>query len=106
MESHCDRDSALPADFWTKLGERAGTMVQNRQSEITAGKRGEPVLAEWKCGDLHVVQRPADEQEILRISIGGGISLAHIDYCVFRGDRTRCACLLEEAAKALRDGPH
>ena len=100
METHHDRDAQVGPEFFKRLEERAGNTVRNRQSEITAGKVGEAVLAHWNHDNMHVVQRPADEQRILRISIGGGI--AEIDYCVFRGDRARCALFLERALKAMR----
>jgi hypothetical protein len=74
-------------------------------AEITAGAPGEPILAEWRYKTLSIVERPEDEQKILRISVGGGVPGADISYCVFRGDRTQCAYLLESAAAALRAGP-
>lgn len=110
MESHLDRDFLEPTKeplgkFYKRLGKRASRMAQDGLSQITAGKPGEMALVEWEAGRLQVRQMPPDLQDILRVSLGGGIEQAHIDYCVFRGDRTRCAYLLEEAAKALREGP-
>lgn len=105
MQSHSDEDAVLPSDFWNRLERRADRMMAEGGAEITAGAPGEPVLNEWRHRTLHIVQRPNDEQNILRISAGGGVVGADIGYCVFRGDRTQCANLLEQAAVALREGP-
>lgn len=109
METHRDADSpdVLRAreEFLSKLEKRAKKMRRDRASEITAGKDGEEPLLKWKHGDMQVTQLPEDEQKILRISIGGGVDIVCVDYCVFRGDRTRCAYMLEQAAEALRLGP-
>ena len=102
MQTHQDGEHGF---FWDRLKERAAQGERDRTAEITMGKPGERALSEWPHGQLQIRQMPEDEQGILRISVGGGIHYAHIDYCVFRGDRTRCAYLLEEAAKALRRGP-
>jgi hypothetical protein len=104
MQSHNDQD-ALPANFWNRLETRAERMMAKGESQITAGAPGEPVLKEWRHRTMCIVQRPDDEQNILRISVGGGVVGADISYCVFRGDRTQCANLLEQAAVALREGP-
>lgn len=80
-------------------------MQQSGMSVVAAGSPGEPILAEWDRGRIHVVKRPDDEQGILRISVGGGIERVKLDYCVFRSDRTACAFLLEQAALALRETP-
>jgi hypothetical protein len=74
-------------------------------SGIAGGLPDESVLAEWRYKTLSIVERPEDEQKIVRISVGGGVPGADISYCVFRGDRTQCAHLLETAAAALRAGP-
>lgn len=110
MESHLDRDYVRPTEtpideFMGRLGARAADALKTSASVITAGAPGEKALAEWEYGRVQIRQLPEDEQRILRISLGGGIAQAEIDYCVFRGDRTRCAYLLELAAEALRAGP-
>ena len=106
MQTHMDQD--VPADTlnqFDRLKERAKTGRKHRLADITAGKPGEKALAEWEHDGLQVRQMPDDEQGILRISVGGGVSWANIEYCVFRGDRTQCAYRLEQAAKALRNKP-
>ena len=100
MQTHSDFDF----DF-DLLKERAKKAMEDGCGEITAGAPGERPLGQWKYGRLLVTKRPDDEQGILRISTGGGISGEDLDYCVFRGDRTKCAILLEMAAKALREIP-
>ncbi len=105
MDTHRDDDMSLEAKkFFGTLETRAESMKRDRLSEITGGKEDEPVLDEWDVGDLHVVHRPDDEQGILRVSVGGGSQILKLDYCVFRGNRTACAYMLEQAAKALRAG--
>ena len=96
----------MPKLDMDRLRERARAMVANGESQITGGKFGEPVLAEWQAKNkTRVTQRPDDEQDICRISVGGGIQGADLTYAVFRGDRIKCAFLLEMAAAALREGP-
>lgn len=97
MQSHDE------GDFMDRLRGRAKAMAGAKVCEITAGKEGEPVLDEWQFGRLYVVQRPDDEQGVLRISVGGGVASQDIDYCVIRGNPSECAFLLETAAKAIRD---
>lgn len=107
MQSHVDRDAerALPSEFWPRLKGRAGRAMAGDLSGIAGGLPDELPLAEWRYKTLSIVERPEDEQKILRISVGGGVPGADISYCVFRGDRTQCAYLLETAAAALRAGP-
>ena len=104
MQTHEDRD--VPDPFLGRLKERADECMKHQMADITAGTPGEEIVDEWRHGRLTVTHRPDDEQGILRISIGGGAQLAKYDgdYCVFRGNRTACAYLLEQAAKALREG--
>lgn len=105
MQTHRD-DDFDPSQFMEQLGRRAAVAKKKGTAKITVGEAGEPVLAEWKHGGLYVVHRPPDPQGILRISIGGGeFNPVDLEYCVFRGDRTQCAYLLEKAARALREGP-
>jgi len=105
MQTHEDADVQMPGEFMRRLQERADEMAQKKLSEITAGKDGEVCLDEWTgIGGINVVQRPDDEQGILRISVGGGIPTLNGDYCVFRGNRLACAALLERAARSLREG--
>lgn len=107
MQSHVDRDaeSVLPPHFWSRLKGRADRAMRGDMSGIAGGLPDESVLAEWRYKTLSIVERPEDEQKIVRISVGGGVPGADISYCVFRGDRTQCAHLLETAAAALRAGP-
>ena len=100
MQTHEDSD-VFDHEQWNRLMERARKGQRESTAEITAGKPGEPELDKWRaeCG-MNIVQRPDDEQGILRVSVGG--KPAVIDYCVFRGDRAKCAELLERAAAALR----
>ncbi len=101
MPTHqdCDFD-------WDRLRKRTDRMVQNKQSEITAGKPGEKPLGEYDFRGMGIRRMPEDEQCILRVSVGAGTMGASqkVRYCVFRGDPGACAHLLEEAAKAIRGG--
>lgn len=104
MESHQDDDSLqLDPKFWPRLQRRAEGMKEYGLSQITGGKPDEPVLDQWQHGVMHIIQRPDDEQGILRISIGGGVKGADLDYCVFRGKRQQCLDLLRAAVRALDD---
>lgn len=104
MQTHRD-DDFDPGQFMEQLGRRAKIAKKAKTARITVGDAGEPVLDEWDAYTVHVVQRPPDPQGILRISVGGGEFMpVDLNYCVFRGDRTQCAFLLEKAAKALREG--
>lgn len=110
MQTHEDRDFHSPPDgpfrqFMEQLEGRARNMVHEKASEITAGQPDEEPIAKWKACGMHVIQRPDDPQNILRISIGGGISGMDMDYCVFRGKRERCIGLLRSALVALENAP-
>lgn len=97
--THSDSDH-MGSEFMKLLQQRATTMEEKQQATITAGKPGEIVLKHWKYDNMYVMKLPNDQQGILRVSVGGG--RAEVDYVSFRGDRARCALLLERAAKALK----
>jgi hypothetical protein len=99
MQTH--EDEGHRRKFLNRLQERADDMVRDRASEITAGKEGEAELGRWKHAGVHVTHLPPDEQGILRISIGGGLDIVPMNYCVFRGDRGPCIYLLKKAIRAL-----
>jgi hypothetical protein len=80
------------------LKAKANRMMKNKESTITAGD--EP-LEEWELNGIGVRHLPADEHGILRISVGGGVKQAPLNYCVFRGDKGKCIDLLRKALKAL-----
>lgn len=104
MQSHSDLDQLQPFDM-EGLQRKAERMVRGRESEITAGVPGEPVLAEYVAHGMNVTRRPDDEHGLARISVGGGVpGKGEFDYCVFRGSPEVCAALLDEAAKAIRAG--
>ena len=104
MQTHSDEDFDS-SDFMRQLAGRAAKMMKDKASEITAGKDGETPLAVWKSHTVHCKHLPPDEQNILRISVGGGDDLTQsleMNYCVIRGDRGKCIELLRKALKALR----
>lgn len=107
MQSHDDAEhlNAERREFMDKLRQRAFKMTAEGKSEITGGKVGEQPLDGWKSNKFHVQQMPDDEQGILRISIGGGITIEQLNYLVFRGDRLACLNLLRTAVKALEKRP-
>jgi hypothetical protein len=63
-------------------------------------KPSEMVFAHWRYDNMDVTKHPNDPDEILRVSVEGGDGF--VDFLTFRGDRARCALLLERAAKALK----
>ena len=79
-------------------------MFAQGESDITAGSPGEPTLQQYRAEDFLVTQRPADEQGVLRISMGGGVKNVDCNYLVFRGDQAACAVLLRQAIRALEVG--
>ena len=102
MQTHDDLEhTGRTREWWDRLQDRARAGQRESLAEITAGKPGEKDVDKWRarCG-MNVIQRPDDEQGILRISVGGQPAI--LDYCVFRGDREKCAALLERALAALR----
>lgn len=108
MQTHPDYDAERITPFLDRLKIRADDAMAKGNSQITTGEPGEKPIDEWKHGKIHVTKMPEDEQGILRMSVGGGteglVRKLDINYCVFRGDRTQCAYMLEQAAKALREG--
>lgn len=103
MNSHLDSD-ARRSQFLDELQRRAEHIKGEGRSQITGGKEGEESQAEWKSHGVNVRQLPDDDQGILRISIGGGANLpVAVNYCVFRGERSRCIDLLRKALKALEN---
>ena len=108
MQTHNDRDylqgigsGSNTETFMDELQERAEKMHLGKESQITAGRDGEPKLAEWDYKGFNVCQRPADKQGILRISIGGGETPVPLNYLVFRGGQGECVDLLRKALRAL-----
>jgi hypothetical protein len=92
-------------EFMKQLRKRADALAESGGSVIAGGTPGEPTLAEWDHSGVHVVRRPADEQNILRISIGGGDDTPEkLNYCTFRGDPSKCAGLLRKALAAIEAG--
>ncbi len=103
MQTH--EDTAHRTEFLERLTRRADEMVRDKKSEITAGKEGEEPLAEWNHAGVGVRHMPDDEQDILRISIGGGATPLPLNYCVIRGTVGKCIDLLEMAIVALKAAP-
>ncbi len=96
METHSDFDHE-------RLKKRAEQMKKNRASEITSGKPREKALLNYEATNgVHVTQFKEDEQQIFRISIGGH-DTDPITYCTYRGDPGKCAALLDQAARAIRE---
>lgn len=102
MQTHDDRDARR--EWLDSLEKKAERMQSAKQSEITAGKEDEPILAEWKANGISVRHLPSDEHGILRISIGGGTTPLPLNYCVFRGNHSACIDLLNKALVALKKG--
>lgn len=100
-QSHSDL-SHDAKEFMEKLTKRANEMTKGRLSEIAAGKEGEQEIGSWSIDGVGIIQRPGDEQGILRISIGGGDTPLPLNYCTFRGDLCACIDLLEKVISALR----
>ena len=103
MQTHDDHDARR--EWLRDLEAKAERMTSTKQSEITAGKGDERVLAEWNANSIGVRQLPPDEHGILRISIGGGATPIPLNYCVFRGEHGECVDLLRKALAALEAGP-
>lgn len=103
MNSHLDSDRKA---FLDQLQSRSEQIRAAGKSRIAGGDDNEPVLAKWESNDVGVIRLPADEQGILRLSIGGGSSLpVNVNCCVFRGDRTMCINLLRKALAAMESPP-
>jgi len=101
MDSHLDSDSRR-SEFLEQLRASSETIHSQGRSKITGGSDGEPVLSRWESCGIGVMQRPADPQGVLRISVGGGEDLpVNVNYCVFRGDREACITLLKRALAAM-----
>lgn len=104
MQTHEDND--FQDRFMERLRERSEKAKAEGGGGITAGRTGEPILAEWKQSGVHVRHLPDDEQGILRISLGGTPhSGAPFRYCTIRGSVGQCIKLLEDAIQALRAAP-
>lgn len=110
MQTHKDYDhehDKVRQMFLDRLEDRAGEMERAQAALLTAGGEDEQPLDRWKHGGVTVREMPPDEQDILRISVGGGPNLpVSVNYCVFRGNRHHCIHLLKRALAALeaRDG--
>lgn len=100
-QSHSDL-SHESQKFMEKLTIRANEMTEKRLSEIAGGKESEQELGNWLIDGIGIIHRPEDEQNILRISIGGGNTPLPLNYCTFRGDLGACIDLLEKVISALR----
>lgn len=119
MQSHTDSDFLYPGNkredparkdfreqFIKDLSARADFLQAAGKSKITGGVDGEPILMEWTANDIYIRQMPADQQGVLRVSIGGGDHLpVTVNYLTFRGDRGQCIDLLRRALTALESDP-
>ena len=107
MQTHMNSDfQESRREFMDRLESRADKAIQERASTITGGVDGEVVLNQWKRRGVEVRELPADEQGILRISVGGGEDTpVSLNYCVFRGNHAKCVDLLRKALIALQEGP-
>jgi len=103
MNTH--EDNCHRSEFMDRLIERSESMIENKESEITAGKPDELELASWRHKRFHCRHLPDDEQGILRISVGGGETPLPMNYLVFRGTVGRCIQLLEGALAAIKKAP-
>lgn len=108
--SHNDSDfEAKPHPFrdqWMRQLEQKSAMLQSLGGpRITGGTDNEQQLAHWKSHDVDVVQLPADEHGVLRISIGGGNTPVPLNYLRFRGPHGACVDLLRKALAALEAEP-
>lgn len=105
MQTHYDENHR--SEFMELLRERANLAAKAKAATITAGNGVEQEICSWtgKNG-VQCRQLPPDEQDILRISIGGGEGLPiSLDYAVIRGDVGKCITLLQKALAALRECP-
>lgn len=93
--SHDDRE------WHDSLKRKCAAMQELGLSQITAGSPGEPILAQWKYGDMEVTRRTDDEHGITRISIGGASEELDENYLVFRGEPITCRALLSQAIEAI-----
>lgn len=115
MQTHRDADiqelinnqlhrQKLDPEKQRRLEEQAKKIFEARQSEITAGAPGEPIIGRWNHNGIEVVRRPDDPLGIVRISVGGGVNDVNdepCDYVVFRGDPGKCVAMLRNALVAL-----
>lgn len=94
------RDTRRP-EFYRRLEERAAELSATGGNSITADG---PSITEWRAPNgVAVAQLSPDEQDILRISVGGLIHAGQ--YCRFRGDRAKCIHVLRLALAALETPP-
>ena len=104
METH--RDSEHRREWLRSLKEKARENREAGLVTITGGAADEEVLAAWQSHGVDVRQRPPDEHGILRISVGGGDDTpVKLNYCVFRGDHSKCVdlSLQEECIRRARE---
>ncbi len=110
MQTHRDSDFLREPEFAKRfmrdLEERADKAKAAGTGKITVGADGEPILADYETGGVHIRKMPDDPQGILRISIGGGEDLpVTLNYCTYRGSRFACIELLEKVLAALKGSP-
>lgn len=102
MQTHEDGDALKAHDLIDRLKHRAEMAELRGDGQITMGTDGEKPIRQMNFDGMSVVQRPDDQDGILRISIGGGDHLPiEADYCVFRGDPTAICVLLKRALRAV-----
>ncbi len=108
-QTHMDGDffdRSRKAQFdWERMKQRAALAKKNKLSAITMGAADENPLAKWDAEGMTVRKFQDDEQDVLRISVGGGVDGEDIDYCTYRGNRQRCLNLLYQACRALESRP-
>lgn len=103
MQTHHDNWHQSADPFMERLRERAEQM--DGKSKIAAGAPDEKPVAEWRHKNVDVKHLPNDEQDILRVSVGGIIaSTPRFIYCSFRGPVGQCIAALEQAIEAMKKG--
>lgn len=85
------------------LERKMKEMTERGENTITVGAPGEEVLRRWEHRGVSCAELPADELNVLRLSIGGfkdeeGRPAA---YCHFRGSRPACIETLRMALRAM-----
>jgi len=99
MQSHQDTPDHENDDLLRDLVDRAELMTKEKSNVITAGDDDENPIRGWKHKGMSIQQLPDDPQGVLRISVGGNVGFG---YCTFRGSRTACRTLLQQALAGLQ----
>lgn len=98
MGSHQDVDHGQESRVIEQLRMKAEVPSDLGKNRVTNDR----VIEQWHHDKIRVQMLPDDPHGVLRVSIGGHLTIRPSEYCHFRGDQGKCIALLERCLAAMK----